>query len=187
MQIIMTIFWTTSLFNGVFVLVYLCDQLVSSTLEIPVKPKYLIVVVMASFAGFLLALIIGAGVETGQTDTAELLFTLSLNAAITSLLVYIIFRAKKERSQRGREISEKWGFCFRGQGLLILPDKEKDTAVAVMDDGRVKAIKMDHPLRYYWHGDLAPMQVFCMDDLPETGLRLDTSFDRYAAKQKEEK
>lgn len=104
--------------------------------------------------------VIDAVIQTRADRTVDI-FQAALFAAIwisinffPLFVLYIKAHIKKENYERGhapfrKEALSKWAFCLQGKGVLIIPDLESTTAAAVMRDGTVKAICMDHPVGMY--------------------------------------
>ena len=88
---------------------------------------------------------------------AALLATIWISVNFFPLFVlYIKAHIGKENYEKGhapfrKEALSKWAFCLQGKDVLIIPDLESTTATAVMCDGTVKAICMDHPVGMYLH------------------------------------
>ena len=80
-----------------------------------------------------------------------------LHAAVCIIIQLMILLAtwilhwiheRKARPLR-KEASSKWAFCLQGKGTLIISDPESTTVAAVMCDGTIRAICMNHPVGMY--------------------------------------
>ena len=74
---------------------------------------------------------------------------ITLSCIFLLLYIRIPWNGYCKKEHRRKETLSKWNVCVKEEGVLIFADPDSTAVTAVMNDGTVKMIYMEHPVGMY--------------------------------------